>query len=55
VAEGIENSAHLNLLRDMECGIGQGYYFSRPVPPDEFEEFLKNWDKETSLEIKTGN
>ncbi len=36
VAEGVENLAQLKLLRQMNCSSIQGYYFSRPVAPDEF-------------------
>ncbi|GAB1393328.1 hypothetical protein MASR1M60_14910 [Rhodocyclaceae bacterium] len=32
VAEGIEEDHQLRLLRGMGCTMGQGYYFSRPVP-----------------------
>ncbi|MCK9444355.1 MAG: EAL domain-containing protein, partial [Tissierellaceae bacterium] len=32
IAEGIENSEQLSILKEMECDIAQGYYFSRPVP-----------------------
>ncbi|GIE84496.1 putative bifunctional diguanylate cyclase/phosphodiesterase [Actinoplanes regularis] len=35
VAEGIEEFGQLAALREMGCGFAQGYYFSRPVPPDE--------------------
>jgi diguanylate cyclase (GGDEF)-like protein/PAS domain S-box-containing protein len=31
-AEGIETAEQLNLLRDVGCRCGQGYFFSRPVP-----------------------
>ncbi|GAB4294379.1 MAG: hypothetical protein Fur0025_30990 [Oscillatoriaceae cyanobacterium] len=31
VAEGIETDAQLGCLRDLECGFGQGYLFSKPV------------------------
>ena len=37
VAEGVETENQLKLLRDAGCDIVQGYYFSRPLPPDEFE------------------
>jgi diguanylate cyclase (GGDEF)-like protein/PAS domain S-box-containing protein len=36
VAEGVETALQLGLLRDMGCRRVQGYYFSRPVPADEF-------------------
>jgi diguanylate cyclase (GGDEF)-like protein/PAS domain S-box-containing protein len=36
VAEGIEEASQLALLRDMGCGYGQGYFFSRPVPAADF-------------------
>lgn len=36
VAEGIEDEDSLNRLRNLGCDYGQGYFFSRPVPRDEF-------------------
>ena len=43
VAEGIETEAHEQLMRDMHCNYGQGYYYSRPIPAKEFtEKFLAN-------------
>ena len=41
VAEGVETASQMDILRDMGCQIIQGYYFSRPVPPEEFEELIK--------------
>ncbi len=35
VAEGIETERQMQLLRALGCDEGQGYYFSRPVPPGE--------------------
>lgn len=35
VAEGIEDAATANWLRDHGCRLGQGYYFSAPLSPDE--------------------
>ncbi len=34
VAEGIENIAQLSALRTAGATLGQGYYFSKPLPPD---------------------
>jgi diguanylate cyclase (GGDEF)-like protein/PAS domain S-box-containing protein len=42
VAEGVETPAELAFLRAHQCDEAQGYYFSRPVPPDQFAELLEN-------------
>ena len=36
VAEGVETGEQLTFLRSQHCGEGQGYFFSRPVPANEF-------------------
>jgi diguanylate cyclase (GGDEF)-like protein len=36
IAEGVENEASLQELMRMGCDIAQGYYISRPLPPDKF-------------------
>jgi len=36
VAEGIENAGQLEILKRMGCKFGQGFHFSRPVPPEQF-------------------
>lgn len=46
VAEGIETTDQLAGLRAIGCDIGQGYLFAKPLPHEEFEEFIKsrsNW------------
>jgi EAL domain-containing protein (putative c-di-GMP-specific phosphodiesterase class I) len=40
VAEGIETPEQATLLKDMECDLGQGNYFGRPLPSEEFAERL---------------
>jgi diguanylate cyclase (GGDEF)-like protein/PAS domain S-box-containing protein len=40
IAEGVEKDAQLSYLRRHDCDEMQGYYFSRPVPADEFEQML---------------
>ncbi|HEU5130200.1 MAG TPA: GGDEF domain-containing protein [Glycomyces sp.] len=40
VAEGIETHRTVEELLAMGCGTGQGYYFSRPLPPDRFATWL---------------
>ena len=42
VAEGTETEEQITLLRELGCTIAQGYYFSRPIKANEFEErYLK--------------
>jgi len=41
VAEGVEEIEQIKKLTDMGCLFFQGYYFSRPVPDNEFELLLK--------------
>ena len=41
VAEGVETLEELAFLRAHECDEAQGYYFSRPVPPQRFAGLLK--------------
>ena len=36
IAEGVELPSHLAALGDLGCDYAQGYYFSRPVPAEEF-------------------
>jgi len=40
IAEGIETKEQMELLIDAGCDYGQGYYFSRPIPGDEFLQLL---------------
>ena len=40
IAEGVETEEQMHTLKTMGCHIVQGYYFSRPVPPEAFEAFL---------------
>ena len=41
IAEGVETQAQLDFLRDRGCVIGQGYYFSRPLPATEVTRLLQ--------------
>ncbi|MBS1141381.1 MAG: sensor diguanylate cyclase [Proteobacteria bacterium] len=40
IAEGVEELEQLNLLRENNVDILQGYYFSRPIPAIDFEELV---------------
>jgi diguanylate cyclase (GGDEF)-like protein/PAS domain S-box-containing protein len=41
VAEGVETAEQLTFLRAHHCDEAQGYYFSRPVPPEQFARLLE--------------
>jgi diguanylate cyclase (GGDEF)-like protein/PAS domain S-box-containing protein len=41
VAEGVETQEELDFLKARQCEEAQGYYFSRPVPPEQFAQILK--------------
>ncbi|RFP19612.1 EAL domain-containing protein [Duganella sp. BJB475] len=41
VAEGVENAQQVEFLRQANCDVMQGYYFSRPVPAPELEQMLR--------------
>jgi Amt family ammonium transporter len=41
-AEGIETAAQLEQLKRLGCERGQGYYLSRPLTADRFEDFLRS-------------
>jgi diguanylate cyclase (GGDEF)-like protein/PAS domain S-box-containing protein len=44
VAEGIEDAATLASLTAMGCDIAQGYYFARPMPPDQLGPWITSRD-----------
>lgn len=40
IAEGVETEEQMLTLKELGCDIVQGFYFSKPVPADQFERFL---------------
>jgi diguanylate cyclase len=41
LAEGVETAEQLALLRNMDCDMAQGYYFSRPLEAADIAELLR--------------
>lgn len=42
VAEGIELVDQLEILRELDCGFGQGYFFAKPLPGEQLIKFLSS-------------
>ena len=40
IAEGAETNEQVNFLKSVNCDFIQGYYYSKPVPQDVFENML---------------
>ena len=49
IAEGIEEPEELDVLRQIGCDGGQGYLFERPVSPEAFTLFLREWPQRCRL------
>ncbi len=45
VAEGVETEAQANCLRDLDCDLLQGYFFSRPLPAEKIAAFVREADR----------
>jgi predicted signal transduction protein with EAL and GGDEF domain len=43
IAEGIETTGELRVLKKIGCQAAQGYLFQRPVPSDKFLQFVRDW------------
>ncbi len=46
IAEGVETEEQYRLMKQAGCDYLQGYYFSKPVPPEEFEKLLERENEE---------
>ena len=41
VAEGVETEEQMNFLKEHSCDEMQGFYFSKPVAPEQFADLLR--------------
>jgi EAL domain-containing protein (putative c-di-GMP-specific phosphodiesterase class I) len=47
IAEGVETHEELTFLKAHQCNEAQGFYFGRPVPPEQFASLLETGISET--------
>ncbi|MBU6954020.1 bifunctional diguanylate cyclase/phosphodiesterase [Hahella sp. HN01] len=48
VAEGVETQELADLLTNLGCAYGQGYFFAKPMPADQFVRFMQDTPKRRS-------
>lgn len=48
IAEGVESKEQVDVLTDLGCDLIQGYYFSKPVSGNEYEEFCEHYHAKTA-------
>jgi EAL domain-containing protein (putative c-di-GMP-specific phosphodiesterase class I) len=44
LAEGVETEEQVRFLREIGCDMMQGYYYSKPFPPESMEAYLRSAD-----------
>ncbi|MGP9801273.1 EAL domain-containing protein [Rheinheimera sp. NSM] len=49
IAEGVENEAQVALLRKSLCDEYQGYYFAKPMPADQLEQFIQQYPQQRQI------
>ena len=49
IAEGIETKEQLEFLNSTTCDMAQGYYFSKPLPPAQFEAWLIQFNQRAKV------
>jgi diguanylate cyclase (GGDEF)-like protein len=49
IAEAVETAGQMDELRRMQCDVGQGYYFNRPLHPDQVATLLARQSERTQM------
>jgi EAL domain-containing protein (putative c-di-GMP-specific phosphodiesterase class I) len=55
VAEGVEEEAQLERLKRIGCDFVQGYFYSKPLPVAEFEDFVIAYGKPEDTQNASGD
>ena len=53
VAEGVETELQLRELRRLGCEYSQGYFHSRPLPAEEFQEWIAGYSRSRSRGVES--
>lgn len=48
VAEGVETAEQLEVVKELQCGAVQGYYFHKPMLQEQFEQLLQTLQQNTA-------
>lgn len=51
IAEGLETEQQRDLLINANCDYAQGYLYSKPVPPEELEVWMRERNRRLNLEL----
>ena len=52
LAEGVETTEQLDVLRKIKCDEIQGFYYARPMPEAQFIEYVRKSDNQQKLQQK---
>lgn len=52
IVEGVETESQIKHLKSLGCTMVQGYYFAKPMPVDEFVEYLNTHNVSSCIETK---
>ena len=55
IAEGVDNAKQVEILRRLHCDVIQGYFYSRPISKEAYENFLSDNKFEKKKKAKGGN
>ena len=45
LTEGVETKKQFKMLNELGCNLFQGYYFAKPMPLEEFEQFCRDFEE----------
>ena len=49
IAEGVETQTHLDQLASYSCDVIQGFMFARPMPVEQLDKWMQQWDERPLL------